>query len=560
MDRIEHRERSRSKKRFDAIARQPIGRVLALLGLCLMLFLPGFIGLPPSDRDESRFAQASKQMIESGDYVDIRFQDEARYKKPVGIYWLQAASASALGGAEAPIWAYRIPSLFGAIFGSLLMIWAASPLVGRRGAFLAAAMMASCVLLGVEARIAKTDAMLFACSVAALGGLARFYIDRSRSWFDAAIFWTAIAGGILLKGPMILVPVIGAVLWIGISERKFAFLGRARPWFGIPWVLLLCAPWFAAIMTRSSGEFVQASLFDDLGKKLLSGVEAHGGPPGYHLVATLGTFWPWVFLLLLALPAIWANRRKAAFRLLLGWTIPFWVLLELTPTKLPHYPLPVYPALAIMTAAIVMSVFVEREDSAPSGWRLWVPLALWSIPAFGLPIAAMVAPFVIEGNIPLTAIAAGVPALLTAVMAVRAILRWNVMSFFWRALATAFFAYAAMFSGALPKLKTAHIAPRLEAALDRCAEAGESPVALVGFHEPSAVFELGTETQLAGANEVKDLIAQGYSVWVSDRMKQSAFGANAPDAQARVDGFNYNRGKTVSLGLYASEPLGCALR
>ena len=46
--------------------------------------------IPPVDRDEARFAQATKQMMETGDYVDIRFQDEVRYKKPVGIYWLQA--------------------------------------------------------------------------------------------------------------------------------------------------------------------------------------------------------------------------------------------------------------------------------------------------------------------------------------------------------------------------------------------------------------------------------------------------------------------------------------
>src|SRR5262249_6115104 len=71
-----------------------------LLTVALLAFLPGFFSIPPIDRDEARFAQATKQMVESGDYVDIRFQDEVRYKKPVGIYWLQAMvvkTASALG-------------------------------------------------------------------------------------------------------------------------------------------------------------------------------------------------------------------------------------------------------------------------------------------------------------------------------------------------------------------------------------------------------------------------------------------------------------------------------
>src|ERR1700740_3379159 len=76
-------------------------RVGAFLGaMALVCFLPGFLNIAPIDRDEARFAQATKQMIESGDYIDIRFQDEVRYKKPVGIYWLQGAvvkAARALG-------------------------------------------------------------------------------------------------------------------------------------------------------------------------------------------------------------------------------------------------------------------------------------------------------------------------------------------------------------------------------------------------------------------------------------------------------------------------------
>ena len=69
-------------------------------GRCVVGFPPGIFSIPPIDRDEARFAQATKQMVETGDYIDIRFQDEVRYKKPVGIYWLQAAvvkAASALG-------------------------------------------------------------------------------------------------------------------------------------------------------------------------------------------------------------------------------------------------------------------------------------------------------------------------------------------------------------------------------------------------------------------------------------------------------------------------------
>src|SRR6202521_2824223 len=154
-------------------------RAIAFLAVCgLLLFLPGFFNIPPIDRDEARFAQATKQMVETSDFVDIRFQDDVRYKKPVGIYWLQAAAvetASALGvpRAQARIWLYRVPSLIGAIGAVLLTYWTALAFVTRRGAILAALILCSSVLLGVEARLAKTDAMLLFTVVAAMGAMGR---------------------------------------------------------------------------------------------------------------------------------------------------------------------------------------------------------------------------------------------------------------------------------------------------------------------------------------------------------------------------------------------------
>src|SRR3989440_12563783 len=191
-------------------------RAVAFLILCaLVLFLPGFFNIPPIDRDETRFAQATKQMVETGDFVDIRFQDDVRYKKPVGVYWLQAlavetASALGLPRAQVRIWLYRIPSLVGAIGAVLLTYWTAVAFVSRRAAVLAALMIASCVLLSIERLLAKTDAMLLMTVVAAMGAMARAYLPRERehldaagAWTTAAVFWTAIAAGVLLKGPLI---------------------------------------------------------------------------------------------------------------------------------------------------------------------------------------------------------------------------------------------------------------------------------------------------------------------------------------------------------------------
>src|SRR5215207_7357536 len=139
----------------DAATASHARAVGVLVLAALLAFLPGFFQIPPTDRDEARFAQATKQMVETGEYVDIRFQDEVRYKKPVGIYWLQVGAVKAgqaLGIPQAltTIWLYRIPSLIGALAAVLLTYWTALAFVTRRGAVFAALMMASCILLSVE--------------------------------------------------------------------------------------------------------------------------------------------------------------------------------------------------------------------------------------------------------------------------------------------------------------------------------------------------------------------------------------------------------------------------
>ena len=226
------------------------GRAVAFLMLCgLLLFLPGFFTIPPIDRDEARFAQATKQMVESGDFVDIRFQDDVRYKKPVGIYWLQAAAvetASALGlpRAQVRIWLYRVPSLIGAIGAVLLTYWTALAFVTRRGAALAALMMCSsrAARRRGAARQDRRDAAAdrrprrwarWRGSICP-GSAAR--IRRIRRGRAPAIFWTALAGGILLKGPLILMFVGLTIAALAILDRSAAWFWRMRPVWGLMWM------------------------------------------------------------------------------------------------------------------------------------------------------------------------------------------------------------------------------------------------------------------------------------------------------------------------------------
>src|ERR1700720_2951584 len=91
-----------------------------LIGLLMLAWVPTLLTLPPLDRDESRFAEASRQMVNSGNYIDIRFASGPRYNKPIGIYWLQSLSTTIAGPAfRGSIWTYRVPSLFGGLLATI---------------------------------------------------------------------------------------------------------------------------------------------------------------------------------------------------------------------------------------------------------------------------------------------------------------------------------------------------------------------------------------------------------------------------------------------------------
>ncbi|MEL6980408.1 MAG: glycosyltransferase family 39 protein [Pseudomonadota bacterium] len=540
-------------------------RALLLLIIALALLAPGIASFGPTDRDESRFAQATKQMVTSGDYVDIRFQEEARHQKPVGVYWAQSIPVSLLGPERAEIWAYRLPSLLGAALAALLTAWAARPLVGPRAAFLAGAMTAGLVVLSFEARTGKADAMLLAAVVAAQGALARLWFGvnddaRERGW-NIFYFWTAIGVGFLLKGPIILMPVLGTIAWMCAWSRSLSGLGRLGWAWGLVWLLLLVAPWYVAIGVQTGGAFFDAALAEDLLGKVAQSRERPGLPPGAHLLAFFGAFWPWTALALIAVPYVWRWRRAPETAFLLGWLIPTWIVFELVATKLVHYTLPVYPAILALTAAAVLDGGAKAK-----GWLFWIAATLWAIPALALPIAFWIGPSLIEGRL----IWETTPLAVAALIALFAAWRWLTkglwLGFVRAALVGAGLTYANAYAFAFPALSQIWVSERLVALSEpwRACAAGEgeplAPLGAVRYHEPSLVFLAGTDTALLGPEEAGRWLASGAGalVWIEaqrdDRFRAAlaAEGA-APRLLAETTGFQYNGGKSLTLRLYARE-------
>jgi len=538
--------------------------VALLLLVALLSFLPGFFSIPPIDRDEARFAQATKQMVESGDYIDIRFQDEVRYKKPVGIYWLQSGvvkAARALGFEQAltTIWLYRVPSLLGAIGAVLLTYWAALAFVSRRAALLAGLMMASCVLLGIERLIAKTDAMLLLTVVAAMGAMARAYLPDQReqlepaaAWLLAGIFWSALAVGVLLKGPLIVMIVGLAAGALIVVDRSTRWLLALKPLVGIAWLALLVLPWFIAIVGRAGDAFFAESVGQDLLSKVFAGQESHGAPPGTYFVLFWLTFWPGATLAALATPAVWASRRESAVKFLLAWLVPSWLVLELIPTKLPHYVLPLYPSIAILIAGAIDAHMLSRRPVLVWG-TIW-----WFVVPMVAGLAGIVALAVIGRQFGLLVW------LLMGGAAVMGFLAWRLYQTdgaehsLLRAVTAAVLTAIAIFALVVPSLGQLFPSVTLARIL-RDSGCAHPAAAAVGYHEPSLVFLAGTGTRLTDTAGAAEFLGGGECRFVFVEAQQERSFAQRAEAVGlrytagpRLEAINISNGKPVTIAVYRS--------
>jgi len=535
-----------------------------LLAVALLGFLPGFFSIPPVDRDEARFAQATKQMVESGDYVDIRFQDEVRYKKPVGVYWVQAAvvnAASALGfpRAASTIWLYRIPSLIGSIVAVLLTYWTALAFVPRRAAVLSALMMASCVLLGIERLLAKTDAMLLMTVVAAMGAMARAYLspqrerlDAAGDWTVAAIFWTALAAGVLLKGPLIIMVVGLTALALIVVDRSATWLLTLKPLAGVIWFAVLVLPWFVAIVGRSGDAFLAQSVGEDLLAKIFTGQESHGAPPGYYFILFWVTFWPGATLAALATPGVWRTRRESAVKFLLAWLVPSWLVFELVMTKLPHYVLPLYPAIAILIAGVIDARALSRKPFLEWGTIWW----------FVVPMVAGVA-----GVVALAVIGRQFGLLVWPLMGAAAVLGFLAWRLYeadgaehalLRAVAAAILIAIATFGLIVPSLGQLFPSPLLARIL-RESGCAQPEAAAVGYQEPSLVFLAGTATRLADAAGAAEFLRGGECRFAFVEAREERSFAQRAEAIGlryragpRIDAINISTGRPITIAVFRS--------
>lgn len=408
-----------------------------LVALCLAVYLPGFAALPCVDRDEARFAQASRQMMESGDYVVPRVQGRVRLNKPPLIYWLQITAARAFTGGESwrdAIWMYRTPSLLAAIV-AVLATWRMGLSMGRaeggpgRGAvegWLAGAILAVCPVMVWEAHQARADMVLVACTALALWmmweiwsksesakeqsgrgtaaadedpGAAQNYTEAPTwkprlpvpSWLPVITLWLAMSAGVMTKGPITpMVVGLGAVA-LSMTTRRWRWIWRLRPALGILLVVAVITPWVWLVVRQVGWQTYVATVKDEVLGRSLEPKEGHGGFPGFHTVLMPLLLFPGSLLVLAGLwsgaKEVWESRRNSVkpgdsarvSRFLVCLLVPSWLVFEAVGTKLPHYTMPLYPLLAIAAARVAAGAMGDGFDALLNKPAVFWGLAGWLI-------------------------------------------------------------------------------------------------------------------------------------------------------------------------------------
>lgn len=556
-------------------------RWVILLIFSLLVTVPGLTTMPPLDRDETRFAQASAQMLETGDLITIRFQDQERNKKPAGIYWMQAASVNTFSAVHTrEIWAYRLPSVIGGILAIFFTWGIGRILFDEDTAFVGALLLGAAPALMGEATIAKTDAMLLATICAMQFAFAKIYtttLARAEDtgtglWPYAILLWLALGAAILIKGPiapMIFITTIaGLVFQPGITARRalvWRWIRRLRPLTGLVLLIACILPWAIAIGLATEGRFFTEALGRDMLGKVASVQEHHSGPPGYHLALLPIVLWPGAALLFAGALNTMRQRHYPSVWFLIAWIVPAWLVFELTATKLPHYILPLLPAIALLCARALTHYIHTRSALPKTVWRLGG--LLFAAIGIGVAIAVPVLGhlYALEGPG-----AAGF--IFSALIAASAVF---IASLFWRqqvwrgtlyAIALSAATCALLLTITLPSLDRLGVSPALSATLEDLGRhplhspstSPAPPVTIVGYYEPSIVFLLGTDTILTPSplRALTAITAAPSATAIIEHRHQGAFLDLArqhqlsPTALATIDGFNYSNGDTVSLTLY----------
>jgi 4-amino-4-deoxy-L-arabinose transferase-like glycosyltransferase len=545
-------------------AQYPLRGALLLLAIALPAFLSGFFDLPPIDRTEVRYAQISKQMLETGDYINPSFLEEREPSKPIGVFWLQAASASLIGdGVQNPIWAYRVPSLLGALLAVFITYLGARRLFGREAALIGAVLLGVNIVIVLQAHLALSKGLHLAFVAAGQWSLAHLYISKrdDRQRCHALMFWTA-QGGSILTGVLAL-PLLSLCTIVALvaADRDAGWLRRLHILWGLPLACLIAVPWMVALALNADPELVRGAWADGFFDKLAGPQRMNwSGFPGMYFAGLWLCLLPGSVLFLFAAKNTWASREERAHRFLLAWIVPYLIVLELLSDKPPLYSLQaVLPAVMVGIAAALTNFAPSALPTTRRFKAYWSGALLHALlPALGLAgfVLWSVRPFTLLPLLLALVAAAGV------VMAHLGLLKGRSYAWLGLSVAASLLFYVTTLQIVVPNFKGIWTSARMaeiSRAIEPCVP---GRVLVADYGEPSAVFDIGSTTYVtkgpaagqSAANWLDE--GKGRIAFVTDHADANfhdhvkRIGLKAPLRIACTRGFNVGRFFWTNISLY----------
>lgn len=508
------------------------------------------------DRDEPRFARAAVEMLESGNYLVISFNNESWPDKPVLTYWLMALAIRVLGPTEL---ACRLFGIIGTALTCMATFYIGYRLLGRQAGLWAMLILASTLQMLVIGAAATSDAILLPFTIGAMAVFATATQAQIRL-VHATLIGLATGLAMLVKGPMGLMPAL-AILTILLLERKdpkvrlasFALIGASV----LMGAVMFCA-WAVPSSTATEGEFLRVFIGRHVIGRALKPMEHHGGNLllylPYYIPVVIGGFFPWTLHLPGALSALRHAQVGGSHgkRFFLGWIVPPFIVMSLAATKLPHYIVFIWPALSLIVGGTIVAA---RTGALTPRDRDWLRGGIWF---FG-PLAAILGGGLILGPwfVPIPGLrwsgaAGGVVIAAMAVLAIREHLADRP-----HRSAVILIAGMALFQvplqcGILPALEGIKISPAIAREVN--ARTGRDvPVATYKYGEPTLNFYMGRHIEpLGGPEAVRAWAGQSGSrvlIIPRDRLNEirSRFGDLPMDEIASAQGINYSKGKPLEI-------------
>lgn len=556
------------------------------------------IALPQAQRDTTpiRIATAHDDSnnkanhviggLHAGGLVIPMLADKPRLNKPPIIYWLQATSAAICSRGDPnrdAIWMYRIPSAIAAIIAVLATWRIGLTMFDPRAAWLAAAMLGVAAVVVVDAHQARADQALLAVTTITMGVLWKAWRSDRPTLRTCALLWLLVGVGVLTKGPitpmLVLLTGTTAAAW----ARRWKWLLQLRPGMGLLIVAAVVAPWVWAVASRVGFENYASIVIDETLGRSATAKEGHWGPPGYHTVLLVALLWPGSLLALLSIRRAW-NRSigpientttntthpalpkrfwqsltrqrigRSPELFLLSWILPAWLVFELISTKLPHYTLPMYPAVALLSARAVLAAATGRLIGANDRGSS-AGFVIWALVGIGVACAGLAAVWLADLGSTGASILAWLLAITTYILAAVAG-NYAIRRRFIKATATAIAMHVTLawtiLGVVLPRASEIWITNQIAAAV------GDHPhhIATTGFTEDSLVYLARGRLHRIPATD-----PDAASRWLNDHQNaaliiqaeeartfiESLIAHDHPHTLTHIEAFNYASGRRVRL-------------